>query len=104
MHTMVFGVYRKDGMSQEEFLDHWRGEHAEIAARLPQVREYLIMPVTASAEAPEPVPHGFVMMRFDTKEDAEAAVASPEMAAAVEDSANFAGHFSTFHVDTTKVV
>jgi uncharacterized protein (TIGR02118 family) len=104
MYTLLFEVYRKDGISQDEMLDHWLGEHAEIAARLPKVREYQILPVTESAETHEPTPHGFVLMRFDDKDDAEAALGSPEMAAAGEDSQAFAGHFSTFHVDSHKVV
>lgn len=102
--TLVFEVFRKEGLDQEQFLQSWLGEHAEIAAKLPRVREYQILPVSGSAEASDPVPDGFVLMRFDSEEDADAALASPEMAAAAADSANFARHFSTFQVKSGKRV
>ena len=35
-------LYRKQGMSSEEFSNYWRGEHSQIFANLPVVKKYLL--------------------------------------------------------------
>jgi uncharacterized protein (TIGR02118 family) len=102
-YTILFEVYRKEGLSEEEFVSLWL-EHSAVAAELPRLREYKILPVTGSIEATEPAPDGFVLMRFDSKEDADAAFASPQMEASSADSGSFARHFATFYLDTHSVV
>jgi uncharacterized protein (TIGR02118 family) len=39
--TRVFVAARKQGMTTEACLQHWRGHHAAIGARLPRVRAYV---------------------------------------------------------------
>jgi uncharacterized protein (TIGR02118 family) len=99
----MFEVQRKDGLSDEEFVELWLG-HSDVAAALPRLRHYEILPVTTAIEPAAGAPDGFVLMRFDSKQDADAAFASPEMQGSSADSASFARHFSTFHVDSHSIV
>jgi uncharacterized protein (TIGR02118 family) len=102
-YTIMFEVQRKDGLSDEEFVDLWL-RHSSVAAGLPRLRHYEILPVTGAIDAAEGAPDGFVMMRFDSKADADAAFASPEMKASSADSADFARHFSMFSLDSHRIL
>lgn len=102
-YSILFEVQRKEGLSDDEFVGTWL-EHSAVAAKLPGLRDYEILPVTGAIDAGERPPDGFVLMRFDSKEDADAAFASPEMEASSADSDSFAAHFSTFFVDSHRIV
>jgi uncharacterized protein (TIGR02118 family) len=103
VYTVIYALYRKDGMSQEEFARHWTEVHAPIARTLPNVRSYRICPVTGSADALHEV-DGFAVLDFDSEADFGAAAQSPEMAEAGEDAAKFARHFGVYMVDAHEVV
>jgi uncharacterized protein (TIGR02118 family) len=99
-YTIIFDVQRKDDLDHEEFVRIWLG-HSAVAAELPGLRHYEILPVTGGDEGG---PDGFVLMRFDSKEAADAAFASPEMAVSAADSASFASRFGTYEVDSHRIV
>jgi uncharacterized protein (TIGR02118 family) len=99
-YTIIFDVQRKDDLDHEEFVRLWL-EHSGVAAALPGLRHYEILPVTGGDEGGA---DGFVLMRFDSKEAADAAFASPEMAASAADSASFASRFGTYEVDSHRIV
>lgn len=40
MVKIVEFLHRKDGISHEEFVERWRGEHGEIAKELPGLQHY----------------------------------------------------------------
>lgn len=103
-YTVVYQVYRKDGMTPQEFADYWTNVHAPIAAKLPKARSYVNYAVTSATDAPEPVPDGFTILTFDSQEDFEAAMASPEMAASGADAANFTRSFGVFTVQPHQIV
>jgi uncharacterized protein (TIGR02118 family) len=103
-YQVIYQVFRKEGMSQEEFGRYWRDVHGPIAAALPLVRGYDNYLVSSAMQAADPVPDGFTILRFDSKEDADAAMASEEMAAAGADAANFTRHFAIFTADHIPVV
>ena len=103
MYTVIYALYRKEGLSQEEFAKHWTEVHAPIARKLPNVRSYRICPVTGSSDALHEV-DGFAVLDFDSEADFTAAAASPEMAEAGEDAAKFARHFGVYMVDAHDVV
>ncbi|MHB1539617.1 MAG: EthD domain-containing protein [Solirubrobacteraceae bacterium] len=103
-YTVVYQVYRKQGMSREAFVDYWRNVHGPIAAKLPKVCGYVNYAVTSATDAPEPVPDGFTILTFDSQEDCEAAMSSPEMAASGEDAANFTSGFGVFTVEPDAIV
>ena len=99
-YTIIFDVQRKQDLGHDEFVRRWL-EHSGVAARLPGLRHYEILPVTGGDEGG---PDGFVLMRFDSKEAADEAFASPVMAESSADSAFFASAFGLFYVDSHRVV
>lgn len=101
--TVLFVVERKEGLTDEEFVATWL-KHSKVAAELPGLRGYEILTVDESAEAKGRPADGFVLMRFDSKEDCDAAFASPEMAASAADSPDFAAHFATYFVSSHSIV
>jgi uncharacterized protein (TIGR02118 family) len=103
-YTVVFQIWTKDEAPEEEFMAHWTGEHADLVKHVPHLRGYEIMRATSSIDAGENPPGGFVVLRFDSREDADAALASPEMAAAGADSQTYFSDFAAFHVDAHKII
>ena len=102
-YTVLFEVERKEGLTDEEFVSTWLG-HSDIAAELPKLRGYEILTVNGSMETKGQPADGFVIMRFDSKEDADAAFESPQMEASANDSPSFAAHFATYVVDSHTIV
>jgi uncharacterized protein (TIGR02118 family) len=102
--TVIYQVYRKEGMSKEEFVDYWENVHGPIAAKLPNVRRYTNYSVVDATDAYEPVPDGFTVLEFDDEEAFNAAMNSPEMAEASADAANFTRHFGLFTVTAHPIV
>ncbi|MCC5988578.1 MAG: EthD family reductase [Pararhodobacter sp.] len=70
-------LHRRDGMSRAAFDSHWRGSHAEIAARLPGVRGYVQNPVQSSLREDVHALDGIVELWFDDAAAMSAAYASP---------------------------
>jgi uncharacterized protein (TIGR02118 family) len=69
-------VRKLPGLTREEFLARWTGEHLEFARRLPGLRGYVIQ--ILDGESP-PV-DGIAITSFDSREAAERAFADPELA------------------------
>jgi uncharacterized protein (TIGR02118 family) len=102
--TVIYEVYRKEGMSRDEFADYWVRVHSPIAAKLPNARSYINYAVSSASDAPEPVPDGFTILTFDTEEDFNEAMASAEMQASGADAANFTSRFGVFTVEAHRIV
>jgi len=69
-------VRKRPGLSSEEFLAHWTGEHVEIAKRLPGLRGYVIHVIDDEAAPYD----GIAITTFDSRADAERAFADPGLA------------------------
>lgn len=104
MYTLIYELYRKEGMSQEEFVEYWLETHRPIALRMPNLRGYEIWPVSESVDVLGDEVAGFVILRFDSKADFEVTHASEEFAATAADAANFARHFTRYAVETHEVI
>jgi uncharacterized protein (TIGR02118 family) len=104
MYSVLYAVYAKEGMSPEDFADHWVNVHAAIGRTLPHVKSYRIFPVTSSQGARDHDVAGFAVVEFESKEDFDAAGASPEMQNAVDDVANFASHMAAYDVVAHTVI
>jgi uncharacterized protein (TIGR02118 family) len=105
MHRVLFAVHRKKGMSVEEFLLHYQRVHIPIARRFPRLRRYEIYPVAEFVSEESPAgPDAFAVMTFDSPQDFEAAVSSPEFVEAVADNDNFVDRFDTYVVDHISVL
>jgi uncharacterized protein (TIGR02118 family) len=104
MYTVLYVIYRKEGISREQFTRHWVDVHAPLAEKLPHVRSYTIYPVTSATDVEGQEVDGFALLEFDSQAAFEAAAASPEMAAAGEDAALFARHFAVYSLDQHSVI
>lgn len=105
MVKAIYVVYRRPELTREEFARHWTEVHAPIAQNLPHIRSYTIHPVTAAMEIEgDKEADGFAVCVWDTQEDFEKALASPEMAAAGEDAAKMARHFEFYLVDDHTII
>jgi uncharacterized protein (TIGR02118 family) len=83
-------IYRKDGMTVEQFRTHWREVHGPLAARTAGLRR-----------SPSNVlrPDGIAELWFDSTEDETAFFASELGKLQREDGRNFVGFSTTFIVD-----
>lgn len=104
MHHVLFAVYRKPELSFADFVNHYREVHLPIARRLPKLRRYEIFPVLSADGEADGRPDAFALMTFDSVDDFEAVLSSPEMGDAVRDNESFIGAFDTYTVDHLRVI
>jgi uncharacterized protein (TIGR02118 family) len=104
MYTLIYELYRKEGLSQGEFVDYWLNTHRPIAMKMPNLRGYEIWPVEESAEVLGDDVAGFVLLRFDSREDFEETHASEEFAATAADADNFCRHYTRYAVQIHEVI
>ncbi len=89
MAKIIFIVQRKSGTTREECLGYWAGEHhTSIVRKLPGLTRWVQNHVV-SAPAEPAACDGIGELSFESDEVMQAALNSPEMAAAVEDAKNF---------------
>lgn len=89
--TKRLGILRKkEGISHEEFVDHWLKKHAALCVRLPGLRRYSVNLVDRE-RFPKFGYDGFSELWFDSEQDLVAAFASPEGKTLLADLPNFAG-------------
>jgi uncharacterized protein (TIGR02118 family) len=100
VYTVIYELYRKPELTQEEFVSYWLETHKPIAMRIPGVQSYRICPVTEADGVEGEEIAGFVIFEFETEGDFDTAHESPEFAATAADaSGNFVRHFSRYAVD-----
>jgi uncharacterized protein (TIGR02118 family) len=104
MHRVLFAIFRKPELSFEEFLTHYREVHIPMARELPKLRQYDIYPVQPGPGADDGTPDAFTAMTFDSVEDFETFLASPQMGAIAEDNDQFIGRFEMYTVDHIPVI
>jgi uncharacterized protein (TIGR02118 family) len=102
MYRVLFAMYRKEGTSAEDFVAHYRDSHIPITSRFAGLRHYEVLPVTGTEE--QDAPDAFAVMAFDSEEDFQAVLSSPEFGEAMEDSAKFVARASSYVVDQIPVV
>jgi len=110
MVTRISLMYRKSGMTPEQFRKYWREVHAPIASRMPGLLRYVQQDVTAvlgllGGNAPLVAqPDGIAEVSYESEEASKASLASREGQDAVRDLGNFCGAISTFVVDVRPVL
>ena len=82
---------RKSGWTHEQFIAWWRGEHAELTVRLPGLRRWQHTEVESAFEPRSEGWDGLSVLSFDSREDLQAALASPQWQAAVEQVGDMRG-------------
>ncbi len=88
--TKRLGILRrKDGITHEEFADHWLKRHAALCVKLPGLRRYSINFVDRQ-RFPNFDYDGFSELWFDSEEALVAGLNSPEGKTLLADLPNFA--------------
>ena len=89
MAKVIFILQRKSGTSREQCLDAWAGEeHTAIVRKLPGLTGWVQHHVVSAPSEPAAC-DGVGELSFADDDAMQAALNSPEMAAAVEDAQNF---------------
>jgi uncharacterized protein (TIGR02118 family) len=104
MHRVLFAIYRKPELSFDEFVTHYRDVHIPIASKLPKLRQYDIFLVQKGPDSEGDTPDAFTLMTFDSPEDFQIFLTSPEMAEIAEDNDKFIGRFESHTVDHIPVI
>ena len=77
-YTKRLGILRKkEGMTDQQFRDHWLKKHAALCLKLPKLRRYSVNFVDR-ARFPKFGYDGFSELWFDSEEDLNASLAGPE--------------------------
>jgi uncharacterized protein (TIGR02118 family) len=77
-------LYRKVGLSAEDFRANLRRIHGTMAERIPNLRRYIQNHVTTDSTRPHPGWDAIVELYWDDRETMEAAWKSPEGVAATQ--------------------
>jgi uncharacterized protein (TIGR02118 family) len=99
VYTVIYELYRRPEISQQEFVSYWLETHRPIAMRMPHLSGYRLCPVTESEGVEGEAVAGFVMLDFESREAFEKTHVSLEFEATAEDAANFARHFTRYAID-----
>lgn len=108
MYTIAFLTRRVDGMSEEEFFEHYRTTHFELSSALPGLVSYqqaAIAPFDGAWPASEAVAgyDALSLYAFESKEAAEEAFASPAGVAVNEDTPLFMDWATVIGVPSTVI-
>ncbi len=83
------GILRKkEGMTHEQFVQHWMTRHAELCCKLPNLRRYSVNLVDRD-RFPKFGYDGFSELWFESEDDLQAAFESPEGKTLLADLPNF---------------
>ena len=89
--TKRLGILRKkEGITHEQFVDHWMNKHAALCVLLPGLRRYSVNLVDRN-RFPKFNYDGFSELWFDSEEALIAAFNSPQGKTLLADLPNFAG-------------
>lgn len=102
--TKRLGILRKkEGMSHDEFVNHWLTRHAALCTKLPGLRRYSVNLVDRQ-RFPKFGYDGFSELWFDSEDDLKAAFASPEGVTLLADLPNFAGDIDPIISTETQIL
>ncbi|HEY9281094.1 MAG TPA: EthD domain-containing protein [Eoetvoesiella sp.] len=100
---------RKEGISHEEFMQHWIEKHAPLAHAVPGLRRYLQSHIMEERFRPD-IPtiegevDGIAELWYDNLDALKKANQSPEAKRLHEDGATFIGKIKTFTVVENTII
>ena len=97
--TVLYG----NPTSVEEFEAYYGTTHKDIAGKFPNVRRKALGKVIAAPKGDQPY-HRSAVLFFDTREEADAAIASPEGQLVLNDIDNFATGGSVVFLSEVNVI
>ena len=89
MIKYVTVLFRKEGMSREEFSRYWKDTHAAILKEIPGLKGYIQNHALVDPRGKEPPYDGFGELYFDSVEVMQAGLGSPQGEATLADIPNF---------------
>jgi uncharacterized protein (TIGR02118 family) len=91
MHSLIVLASRPPDWSEVQFIEWWRGPHADLAKKLPGLREYLHGAVETAYDERSAGWDAYARLAFDSREALDAAMTSEEWRVAMGDAAGMRG-------------
>jgi len=91
MYNLVLMASKPDDWTHEQFIDWWRGEHADATYDLPGLRRWHHTEILDAFEARSEGWDGISVLSFDDREALDAALASDVWKAAVANVGSMRG-------------
>ncbi|HEX5325830.1 MAG TPA: EthD family reductase [Acetobacteraceae bacterium] len=100
---------RKDGLTHEQFVRHWRDVHGPLALSVPGIRRYVQSHITGTrtrADIPQSdvAIDGIAELWYDDEEALRRSAATPEARRLYADGALFIGRIQTFVIDEQEII
>ena len=100
---------RRDGMTHEQFVEHWVDVHAPLAHAVPGLRRYVQSHIVEERRRPDIPAHeveidGIAELWYDDRESMAAAMATAAARALHADGAVFIGRIKTYTVEETQII
>jgi len=100
---------RKDGLTHEQFVDHWLNVHAPLAHAVPGLRRYVQSHIVEERKRPD-IPStdvevdGIAELWYEDREAMARANASPEAKALHADGALFIGRIKSYVIEEKQII
>ncbi|MFQ6392805.1 EthD domain-containing protein [Nocardia sp. KC 131] len=91
MYNLIVLASRPNDWTHEQFIEWWRGEHAEVTYPLPGLLRWQHTELLESIDERSSGWDGLSILSFESRETLDAALASPEWQAAVENVGTMRG-------------
>ena len=104
MYNLIVLATKPSDWTHEQFIEWWRGEHAEVTYPLPGLRRWLHTEILDTMDERSKGWDGISILSFDSREDLDAALASEEWKAAVAHVGSMRGRRMIFLGDEKVMV
>jgi uncharacterized protein (TIGR02118 family) len=104
MYNLIVLAARPSDWTHEQFIDWWRGEHAEVTYPLPGLRRWLHTELEDALDERSSGWDGMSVLSFDSREALDAALSSEEWKAAVAHVGTMRGRRMIFTGDEMTMV
>ena len=100
---------RKDGLTHEQFVQHWLDVHGPLALVVPGIRRYVQSHITgtrgrADIAEIELAIDGIAELWYDDEDALRRSSATPEAQRLYADGATFIGRIKTFVIDEKEII
>lgn len=100
---------RKDGLSHEQFVQHWLEVHGPLALAVPGIRRYVQSHISgtrsrADIAESELAIDGIAELWYDDEDALHRSAATPKAQRLYADGATFIGRIKTFVIDEKEII
>jgi uncharacterized protein (TIGR02118 family) len=104
MYNLIVLAARPSDWTHDQFIEWWRGEHAEVTYPLPGLRRWQHTELSEGTDEKSGSWDGLSILSFDSRDDLDAALASEEWRAAVAHVGDMRGRRMIFTGDEMTMV